>query len=124
MTETATQLLWQRPPPSNNGAANSTGEKQTDLPHGSQGASLQVQRQTGLFCHFHYAQSEEHNNNNDMNSSDYENSYVPLCVFVPDEELDGLTNGHNKLNTLEDTQECVSNSHHKVAFDDDEDTVS
>jgi hypothetical protein len=59
-----------------------------------------------------------------MNSSDYENSYVPLCVFVPDEELDGLTNSHDKLNTLDDMQECLSNSHHKIAFDNDEDTVS
>jgi hypothetical protein len=52
-------------------------------------------------CHHHYAKSEEHNNNNDMNSSDCENSYVPPCVFVPDEELDGLTNGHDKSNTLD-----------------------
>jgi hypothetical protein len=59
-----------------------------------------------------------------MNSSDYENSYVPLCVFVPDEELDGLTNGRDKLNTLDNTQKCLSNSHHKIAFDNDEDTVS
>ncbi len=49
-----------------------------------------------------------------MNSSDYENSYVPLCVFVPDAELDGLTNGHDKSNTLGDAQECLSNSHHKA----------
>jgi hypothetical protein len=34
-----------------------------------------------------------------MKSSAYENSYVPLCVFVPDEELDDLTNSHDKLNT-------------------------
>jgi hypothetical protein len=49
-----------------------------------------------------------------MNSSDYENSYVPLCVFVLDEELDGLTNGHDKLNTLDNMQECLSNCHHKT----------
>ncbi len=59
-----------------------------------------------------------------MNSSDYENSYVPLCVFVPDEELDGLTNSHDKVNTLDYTQECLSNDHHKIAFDNDEDTMS
>jgi hypothetical protein len=65
-----------------------------------------------------------HNNNNGMNSSDYENSYVPHCVFVPDKELDGLAYSHVKLNTLDDTQECFSASHHKIAFDDVEDTVS
>jgi hypothetical protein len=65
-----------------------------------------------------------HSDNNDMNSSDYENSYVPHCVFVPDKELDGLTNSHVKLSTLDNTQECISASHHKKAFDDDEDTVS
>ena len=43
--------------------------------------------------------------NNDMNSSDYTNSYVPPCVFVPDKELDGLTNGHDKSNTLGNTSE-------------------
>ncbi len=59
-----------------------------------------------------------------MNSSDYESSYVPLFVFVPDEELNGLTNSHDKLNALDNMQECLSNSHHKIAFDDDEDTVS
>jgi hypothetical protein len=46
-----------------------------------------------------------HNDNNDMNSSDYENSYVPPCVFVPDKELDGLTNVHDESNTLDDTSE-------------------
>jgi hypothetical protein len=70
------------------------------------------------------AKSEEHNNDNDINSSDYENSNVPLCVFVPDKELDGLTNSHDKLNTLDNTQECLSNSNHKIGFDDDEDTMS
>ncbi len=59
-----------------------------------------------------------------MNSSDYESSYVSLCVFVLDEELDGLTNSHDKLYTLDKTQECLSNSHHKIAFDNVEDTVS
>ncbi len=60
-----------------------------------------------------------HNDDNDMNSSDYENSYVPPCVLVPDKELDGLTNSHVKLNTLDDMQECLSNSQHKIAFDYD-----
>ncbi len=46
-----------------------------------------------------------HIDNNDMNSSDYENSYFPPCVFVPDKELDGLTNCHDKLNILDNTQE-------------------
>ncbi len=49
--------------------------------------------------------SEEHNSDDDMNSSDCENSYVPPCVFVPDEELAGLTNGHDKSNTLDNTPE-------------------
>ncbi len=108
MTDTATQLPWQQPPLSNNGAANSAGEEQSDLPCTPQGTSVQVQRQTRLFCQLHYTKSEEHHNNNDLNSSDYENSYLPLCVFVPDEELDGSTNSHDKLNTLDNTQECLS----------------
>jgi hypothetical protein len=96
----------------NNGAANSAGEEQNNFPCSPQGASVQVQRQTRLFCHLHCAKGEEHNNNNDMNSSDYESSDVPPCVLVPDKELDGLTNSHDKLNTLDDAQECLSNSHH------------
>jgi hypothetical protein len=58
-----------------------------------------------------------------MNSFDCENSYVPPFVFVPDEELDGLTNSHDKLNILDDTQECLNNSHCKIAFDYGEDTL-
>jgi hypothetical protein len=65
-----------------------------------------------------------HNNDNDMSSSDYENSYVPPCVLVPDKELNGLTNSHVKLNTLDNTQECLSNHHHKITFGNDEGTVS
>ncbi len=65
-----------------------------------------------------------HDDDNDMNSSDHEKSYVPLCVFVSDKELDGLTNSHDKLNTLNNAQECLSNCHHKIAFDNDEDIVS
>jgi hypothetical protein len=57
-----------------------------------------------------------HNDNNDMNSSDYENSYDPHCVFVPDKELDGLSNIHVKLNILDNTQECLNNSQQKIAF--------
>jgi hypothetical protein len=94
--DTAIELTQQQLSPLDNGAANSTGKEQTDLLCTTQGASVQVQRQTRLFCLHHYTKSEEHHNNNDMNSSDYENSYVPLSVFVPDEELDGLTNSHDK----------------------------
>ncbi len=57
-----------------------------------------------------------------MNSSDCENSYVPPGVFVPDEELDGLANSHDKLNILDKMQECLNNSHHKIASDYGEDT--
>jgi hypothetical protein len=59
-----------------------------------------------------------------MNSSDYMNSHVPLCVFVPDKELNCLTDSHIKLNSLDDTQECLSNSNHKIAFDYNKDTMS
>ncbi len=59
-----------------------------------------------------------------MNSSDYMNSHVPLCVFVPDKELDCLTDSHIKLNSLDNTQECLSNNNHKIAFDYNEDTIS
>ncbi len=58
-----------------------------------------------------------------MNSSDYMNSHVPLCVFVPDKELNCLTDSHIKLNSLDDTKEWLSNSNHKIAFDYNEDTV-
>ncbi len=64
------------------------------------------------------------NSHDNMNySSDYMNSHVPLCVFVPD-KLDCLTDSHIKLNSLDDTQECLSNSNHKIAFDYDKDTMS
>jgi hypothetical protein len=68
--------------------------------------------------------SEYMNSHNNMNSSDYMNSHVPLGVFVPDKELDCLTDSHIKLNNLDDTKECLSNSNHKIAFDYDEDTTS
>jgi hypothetical protein len=68
--------------------------------------------------------SEYMNSHNNINSSDYTNSHVPLCVFVPDKELDCLTASHIKLNSLDDMQECLSNSNHKIAFDYNEDTMS
>jgi hypothetical protein len=68
--------------------------------------------------------SEYMNSPNNMNSSDYMNSHVPLCVFVPDVELGCLTDSHIKLNSLDDTQECFSNSNHKIAFDYNEDAMS
>ncbi len=57
-------------------------------------------------------------------SSDCMNSHVPLCVFVPDMELNCLTDSHIKLNSLDDVQEYFSNSNHKKAFDYDKDTMS
>jgi hypothetical protein len=68
--------------------------------------------------------SEYMNSHNNMNSSDYMTSYVPLCVFVPDKELDCLTDSHIKLNSVDDMQECLSNGNHKIAFDYNEDTMS
>jgi hypothetical protein len=47
--------------------------------------------------------SEYMDSPNNMNSSDYMNSYVPPCVFVPEEELDVLINGQDKSNTLDNT---------------------
>jgi hypothetical protein len=47
-----------------------------------------------------------------------------VYVFVPDRELDFLTNSHAKLDTLVDTQESFSTSHHRIALEYDEDTVS
>ena len=35
--------------------------------------------------------------------------------------LDRVTDSHVKLNILDNTQECLNNSHHKIAFDYDED---
>ncbi len=51
-------------------------------------------------------------------------SHVPLCVFVPDVELNCLTDSHIKVNSLDVTHECFSNSNHKIAFDYDKDTMS
>ncbi len=50
MLDIAIQLPWQRLLPSNNGAANSAGEEQTDLLCATQGTSVQVQRFTWLFA--------------------------------------------------------------------------
>jgi hypothetical protein len=63
------------------------------------------------------------NSHNNMTSSDYMNSHVPLCVFVPDKEFNCLTDSHIKLISLDDTQECLSNSNHKISFDYDKDTM-
>ncbi len=49
---------------------------------------------------------------------------VPVHVFVPDRELDFLTDSHVKLDILVDTQEPLSTSHHRIALEYDEDTVS
>jgi hypothetical protein len=49
---------------------------------------------------------------------------IPSYVFIPDKELDFLTNSCVKLNILVDTQEPLKNNHHKLAFDCNEDTVS
>jgi hypothetical protein len=72
------------------------------------------------------------NLHDDVNSSEYMNphnsmissDYVPLCVFVPDNAIDCLTDSHIKLNSLDDTQECLSNSNHKIAFVYNKDTMS
>jgi hypothetical protein len=34
-----------------------------------------------------------------------------------------VTDGHVKLNILNDTQECLNNSHHRIALEYDEDTL-
>jgi hypothetical protein len=47
-----------------------------------------------------------------------------LYVYVPDREPDFLIDGHVKLDILVDTQEPFNTSHHRVAFEYDEGTVS
>ncbi len=47
-----------------------------------------------------------------------------MYVFVPDRKLDFLTDSHVKLDILVDTQEPLSTSHRRIAFDYDEGTVS
>ncbi len=49
---------------------------------------------------------------------------VPVYVFVPDREPDLLTDNHDKLDILVDTQEPLNTSHHRIGFEYDEDTVS
>jgi hypothetical protein len=68
--------------------------------------------------------SEYMNSHNDTNSLDNKNSHVPLCVFVPDKELDCLTDSHIKLYSLDGMHECLSNSNQKIAFDYNKDTMS
>jgi hypothetical protein len=53
-----------------------------------------------------------------------ENSCVLPYVFVPDRELDFLTDSYVELDILVGTQETFKDSHHNVALDYDEDTVS
>jgi hypothetical protein len=53
-----------------------------------------------------------------------ENLCVPPYIFVPDRELDFLTDSHVKLDILVDTQEPCKDSHHKIALYYGEDTVS
>ncbi len=53
-----------------------------------------------------------------------ENLCVPPCIFVPDRELGVLTDSYVKLDILVDTQESFNDSHHKIAYDYNEDTVS
>ncbi len=47
-----------------------------------------------------------------------------MYVFVPDREPDFLTGSHVKLDIIVDTQEPLNTSHHRIAFEYDEDTVS
>jgi hypothetical protein len=49
---------------------------------------------------------------------------VPQYVFVPGREPDFLTDSHVKFDILVNTQEPLNTSHHKIAFEYDEDTVS
>ncbi len=53
-----------------------------------------------------------------------ENLCVLPYVFVPDRELDFLTDSQVKLDSIVDAQEPFKDSHHKVALDYDEDTMS
>ncbi len=53
-----------------------------------------------------------------------QNPCIPPYIFVPDRELECLTNSHVELNILDDTQVLLNNSHHKIAFNYDEDTMS
>jgi hypothetical protein len=53
-----------------------------------------------------------------------EKSSVPVYFFVPDREPENLTDTHDKLDILVDTQEPLNTSHHRIGFEYDEDTVS
>ncbi len=46
------------------------------------------------------------------------------CFNLYDMNLDRVTDSHVKLNILDDTQECLNNSHHRLALEYDEDTLS
>jgi hypothetical protein len=48
---------------------------------------------------------------------------VPLYVCVPYREPALLTESHNKLDILVDTEEFLNTSHHSICFEYDEDTV-
>jgi hypothetical protein len=49
---------------------------------------------------------------------------VTPYVFVPDRELNFLTDSHIKLDILVDMQEPFNDSNHKIALDYDKDTMS
>jgi hypothetical protein len=46
------------------------------------------------------------------------------CSNSHDMNLDRVTDSHVKLNILDDTQECLNNSHHRIALENDEETLS
>jgi hypothetical protein len=46
------------------------------------------------------------------------------CSNSHDTNLDRVTDSHFKLNILDDTQECLENSHDRIALEYDEDTLS
>jgi hypothetical protein len=62
-------------------------------------------------------------NSRDWSDKHCMNSHVPRCVFVPDRTTNWLTDSYIKINNLDDTQECLSISNHKIAFDYDEYTM-
>jgi hypothetical protein len=47
-----------------------------------------------------------------------------VYVLVPDREPDLLTDSHDKLDILVDTQEPLNTSHHRIGFEHDEDILS
>jgi hypothetical protein len=46
------------------------------------------------------------------------------CSNSHNMNLDRVTDSHVKLNILDDMQECFNNSHHRIALEYDEDTLS